>query len=214
MLRVFAASWSENCPIDLEVHRIDAPDTRRYESEGADGWVYDSNTAKLEYYAHNFTTDTIFTDCDMLCRGDITCAFDRIEHIGYTTRVHNRLKFNLGVVFFKHTDYARRFMDKWVRINRVFYNNPALHHYWRLKKGYGGINQAAFGWMLENGWVATELPQTYNLVTRWDDWERAKMIHVFKNLRNGCLRNSGAMACHPIGKLYRKYELELTAHER
>jgi hypothetical protein len=175
LLNVFIKTWELHGLIPLEVHRISPPEQFR------EKYSFDSNTRKLEIWAENFDQDTIFVDCDMMMLADISDGFGFVKDVGYTIRKPTKLPFNGGVVFMRYTDYAKEFLSKWREVNERMYHDAVFHNKYRSK--YGGINQASFGWMLENGYHADKVPEVYNLCQPFIDWENAKMIHVKSGLR-------------------------------
>lgn len=198
LLNVLIKTWNIHANIPLEVHRIPAPDPFR------EKYAFDSNTAKLDIWADHFDQDTIFIDCDMMLLEDISDGFKYVENVGYTIRKHTRMPFNGGVVFMRHTEYAKKFLDKWREVNKEMYYDPAFHN--KYRKTYGGINQASFGWMLESGWKADRVPEVYNLCQPFANWQEAKMIHVKSQLRKDVQRRNVSGNRGDIVRLWYEYE--------
>ena len=161
--------------IPLEIIRLDPP------KKESNAYGLDTNTAKLEAWLEHFTEDTIFCDCDMLVRSDITDGFDGVANVGYTVRTKSGFPFNAGVIFARHTEYSQRFFEEWVRVNRLMHNDRKLRDTW--SKVVPGINQPALAHMLEDGWVADQVAEEYNMcdLKRWRD---GKMVHIKSDLRN------------------------------
>lgn len=197
LLNVFEKSWAEHHDIPLEVIYMPGTWDRKY-LRGL--WM---NTIKLEKWAENFTDDTVFLDADMLCTGNILDAFDKFNHVAYTKNTHPNRILNAGVFFAKYSDYSVDFMQEWVDTNRKMLNCKIFHTPWRRK--YQGINQAALGYMLENGWDATPLDDSYNLC-HWvpGKIETAKMLHIKGKLRTAVL--CGTREHAKIRKLWKSYE--------
>jgi len=180
LMRVFKRSWETHNPdIPLDVHIIDSPEhvSRKY--------GFDANTAKLEVWGACFKQDTIFLDCDMLCMGKMADGFDLIKDVGYTKREGVDCILNGGVSYFKYTPAGREFMEEYVRVNRRMYTDADFWEYWRVR--YDGLNQAAFGYVMENSVPADPMPEIYNLCPPWNDWQSARMIHIKSKLRRQCL---------------------------
>lgn len=174
MLRVFKKTWEENMNIPLEV--INATPPPRQEIYGLI-----ANTKKLELWNKHFDDDTIFCDCDMMVRADITDGFSKINNLGYTVRKHRSRPFNAGVFFAKHSQYSREFMQEWVDVNRRFYKNEKLRRKW--SKIVPGINQPALAYLLQDGWEVDTLSDIYNMCD-FGNWKKAKMVHIKSKTRN------------------------------
>lgn len=189
LLEVFIESWKKNSKIPLEVRRIDPPKI------GSRHHSFYNNHEKLRVWIDAMDQDTILIDCDMLCMKDISDGFDKIEHVGITVRPGS-YPVNGGVVFVKHTQKAKEFLEKWYEIDGKMLHDVDLHM--RYHKKYAGMNQASLGWMLENGYdhLVTRLPcSEYNLCDgQWKDWKQAKMIHIKGHLRTKVL---GGNIPHP-----------------
>lgn len=177
MLDVFRRSWEYCMDIPLEI--IEAPVPEKSERV----WGMDTNTRKLQLWQHHFTEDTIFCDCDMLVKGDITDGFQKIQDIGYTERTDGKLPLNAGVVFARYTPYSRKFLKEWERVNQQMYEDKEFHKPWNEK--YAGINQSALGWMLENGWQCDVLPESYNMCVP-SRWKEGKIVHIKSKTRELC----------------------------
>lgn len=177
LLKVFKNSWDKNATFPLEIIKADV-------REGSRKWPYHANTEKLKIWADNFNQDTLFIDCDMLCQKCPIDGFD-VENIGIAKR-STVAPFNGGVIFAKHTDYTKNYIAELVAVNEKMYKDRDFHSDYRSK--YAGINQAAMGYLFENGYEYTEIPESYNLCQPWDNWETAHLIHIKQNqLRDVCL---------------------------
>lgn len=177
LLNVFRNSWDQNATFPLEVIKLDV-------REGTRRWPYHANTEKLKAWVSNFDQDTLFIDCDMLCLKCPKEGFD-VENIGIAKRSHTA-PFNGGVIFAKYTDYTKGFLTELVEVNDRMYKDKDFHQTWKDK--YAGINQSAMGYLFENGYDYTEIPESYNLCQPWSDWENAHLVHIKQNqLRNVCL---------------------------
>lgn len=179
LLDVFVNSWKRNAKIPLEVSRPPlTPDFGDREES------YYINHAKLRDWIGSVDQDTILIDCDMLLLDDISDAFDRVEHIGITTRP-GEFPVNGGVIYVKNTQKARAFLKKWYEVDGRMLDNEDFHTAYFKK--VGGMNQSSLKWMLDNGYrdMVTGLPcSIYNLCDgQWDEWRQAKNIHIKGYLR-------------------------------
>ena len=127
------------------------PTPPAYETHRIPGFL--DNTIKLQLWLDVFkkTNDNIiFADCDMLATQTAYHAFDPDFDIAYTERSEVlRIPLNGGIVMTKPTEAAYRFMNEFQEINNIMFENPDFHEIWRCK--YAGMNQAAFGCVLETG---------------------------------------------------------------
>lgn len=179
MLTVLQRSWKQHTDIPLQVIEEPPP------AKTSDKYKKDTNTRKLDLWINAFDQDTIFLDADMLCRSDISDAFEKIEHIGYTKRNDGTpFPLNAGVIFAKYTEYSKKFLARWREVNQEMYENPAFHKKWVDE--CTGMNQTALWYMLkEEEWKATELPEKYNSCTA-KNWQRAYMVHIKSGTRKIC----------------------------
>ena len=162
-----------------------------------------SNTEKLHVwrdYMETATEPVIFADCDMLACGDASSAFNQPFDVAITTMTQpTRWKYNGGIVFARPTEKARVFFHEWARVNDKMVADPEFHEPYRIK--YAGINQAALGWMLENGWSHKELPcRKYNACAK--DWPDIDSETVFIHVKD-LLKNMVLAGKPPHGRLER-----------
>lgn len=146
MAKVLKVSIEKNCPgAEFELIKLPPP---RYRTKRC----FTSNTVKLAEWSRvmNETNDNvIFIDCDMMVLNDLHSAFNSDFDIGFTKRNKSRIPYNGGVVFVKNTQAARDFIMLWKQINDKMYKDYSFHKPWRDR--YAGMNQAAFGCLLETG---------------------------------------------------------------
>lgn len=178
LCKVFEMSCKVNSAIPQETFLIKPPQVSRKKS-------YHSNTDKLDIWnevVQSSNEDLILMDCDMLLRHDITCGFDSVVDIGYTYADYERkLPFNGGVMFVKNTKKAKEIMNRWTQINRKMIDDSQFHLVYKQK--YAGINQASWGYLLEQGIDADRLPMSvYNLCDMWPVSD-AKVVHYKSRLR-------------------------------
>jgi hypothetical protein len=171
-----------------------------------------SNTLKLREWVKwlDYTEDnTVFMDCDMLILQDISPAFDLDFDIAYTVRTSAKMPMNGGVIFAKPTEGARKFLYAWNDINDKMFANPTFHHPYRVK--YAGMNQAAFGYLLENpieGVNLLRLPcAVWNSCS--EDWNKVnastRIVHIKSVLRKVVLGGNRS-AYKSITDIWKAYE--------
>ncbi len=112
-----------------------------------------SNSVKLEKWVEALHSceegDCVaLMDCDMLVLSDFFEVFDEYFDIGYTIRTQSKWPLNGGVIFVKVNKRSLDFMNLFLTINNSMLKNFEFHKKWQEK--YAGINQAAFGFMLEH----------------------------------------------------------------
>ncbi len=194
LAKVFEHSVKKNCPsADFELLKVKPPEIKRKIRSKS----FASNTLKLKLWLEvlkNTDDDVVFMDCDMIILKDISDAFKNHFDIGYTKRTGSRIPYNGGVVFVKNTPAAINFVELWKKINDKMYDDYTFHHKYRNK--YAGMNQAAFGYIMENGGYKAKLKpfrcDIWNsCVENWPKInEDTKIIHVKGTLRRTVLMNS------------------------
>lgn len=198
---VLAVSAKVHTKIPLQTYYIEAPKVIR-------GRSYHSNTDKLDVWdeiVQDADEDLILMDCDMLFRDCVAEVFDAVTDIGFTVADYDRaLPFNGGFMVVKNTKRAKQVMSEWREVNAQMLQKPAFHLPYRQK--YAGINQASWGYMLENGLQCDELPMSvYNLSDNWPVSD-AKVVHYKSRLRKAIF---GQIEHHRLNfwvKEWRKYE--------
>jgi hypothetical protein len=185
--QVLSYSIKKNCPeAQFKLIKIDPPVLKK----GHKFKSFCSNTVKLKLWLEelkNTEDDVVFLDCDMLVLKDISSAFNSEFDIGYTKRTKAAMPYNGGVVFIKNNKKAIEFIELWDRINDKMYNDYNFHAPWRDK--YAGMNQAAFGYIMEKEKFDAKLKQfpcaEWNACV--EDWPSingtTKIIHVKGGLR-------------------------------
>lgn len=136
--------------------------------------------------------------------------------IGYMKRSNCRLPYNGGVVFVRNTADAHNFIKLWQDINSQMYKNRKMHCIYRGK--YGGMNQAAFGYILEKLNFQAVLKSFPCRI--WDacreDWSyvnihETKVIHIKSELRRAVLGNlNGNKLCRNAFLIWREYAKGIT----
>ena len=159
---------------------------------------FSSNTLKIAIWVEEMKKlpeghEICFIDCDMMVIKNPNDVFDLDFDIAYTKRpkpAGHRLPVNGGVVFCRNTEKSRSFMMKWKEINDKMYNDRKFHE--RYRKKYAGMNQSAFGYLMEHPqeWDAHLVPvecNTYNVCN--ESWHRVghdpniRIVHVKSQLR-------------------------------
>jgi hypothetical protein len=164
------------CGIVPEVIKIDTPQLTR------EKFAFDANHAKLKAWVDSAKKDetTIFMDCDMLVLKNFKEAENQVQHIGICRRhltAANR-PFNGGFVVCKGTTESLDMLRAWYDKDCEMMRNISLHMAFRKK--YAGINQASFGWLIENGYshLVAWLPDTYNFCSpNKEAWKQAHVVH-------------------------------------
>jgi len=178
-----------------------------------------SNTIKLrawKKWMDETNDNTVFMDCDMLVLKPIESAFDLDFDVAYTVRTRAEMPMNGGVVFVKPTDEGKRFIAEWLDVNERMYVNRKFHQPYRQK--YAGMNQAAFGYLLENpldNILLKPLPcHTWNACS--EDWSfvngKTKIVHYKSQLRKLAVMHMSTREIASTGALnflveiWRRYE--------
>lgn len=151
MARVLEATAREHCPgWEIDIRSMRAPSLTG--GTGHSGHL--ANTRKLgEWRAlvHERPDGArlALLDADTWIVRPIADIWDRPFDLAYTVREGWAIPFNLGVLFVRVTDRVRAFFDRWVAENAAMVHQVAERRAWRQR--YGGVNQAAFAALLEQG---------------------------------------------------------------
>ena len=195
LLRVFEQSVKENDPgNDTVVKTIPPPRVRNNQ-------CFSSNTLKLGVWVEEMEKlpeghEICFIDCDMMVLQPPNDVFELDFDIAYTKRPHkktHRLPVNGGVVFCRNTEKARAFMKDWKSVNDKMFMDRKFHERWRKK--YAGMNQSAFGYLMEHpqDYTAKLVPvecNTYNVCN--ESWNKVghdsdiRIVHIKSALRKAC----------------------------
>lgn len=153
-------------------------------------------------------------DGDMMVVGDIDPVWSIPFDYAITDQRPIRMPFNGGAVYVRVNDRSRAFIRRWAEVNQEMYLNSILHQKWRHK--YGGMNQAALGYMLEaEHWTPTRLPcaQWNNCdVPHWGQWRAldSRVIHIKSGLRRAVFA-PGTQIFPEVVLLWRQYERDALA---
>lgn len=208
LMKVFKASVLRVMPdVHFEERNLSCPGTKIKKFHSLL-----SNTLKLrEWVAWMDKTNdnTVFMDCDMLLLQSIECAFEEDFDVAYTVRTSAQMPMNGGVVFAKPTPKARQFFRAWLDVNERMFTNRVFHEPYRRK--YAGMNQAAFGYLLENpvaGVNLIKLPcAIWNSCS--EDWRFVdgftKVVHVKSVLRK-VVTNPTHNGYPVLARIWREFE--------
>lgn len=132
----------------------------------------------------------VLMDADTFICNEINSAFDEDFDIGLTFRKY-KIPFNAGVVFFKPTDKAMKFMNAWYSENMRLLNRRTEFSV-GIKK-YGGVNQASLANVLRN--PARQYKKfdcaTWNCEqSSWNTFsDDTRVVHVKSELRSHIFGN-------------------------
>lgn len=151
MARVLEATARTHCPtwtLDVAVMRSPAVTG----GTGVSGHL--ANTRKLEEWrriveAAPDGTCLALLDADTWVQRPLDPVWEQAFDLAYTVRSGWPIAFNLGVLFVRVSPRIRRFWDAWVDENRQMLEQVEARRAWRQR--FGGVNQAAFGALLESG---------------------------------------------------------------
>ncbi len=151
MAAVLRMTAETQCPTwDIAVRRI-VPEPRT-SALGLAPSV--ANTQKLEEWCRIVAAAAngdrlLLIDADTAILRPLDDVWEREFDLAYTTKPYARTPFNGGVLFLRISPVVRRFFVEWAAENAKMLGDAEYHHHYRLK--YFGLNQAAFGKLLEDG---------------------------------------------------------------
>ena len=193
MLEVFRKSCAECMPnVKFEAIQLPAPST--YHPGYTTGMG--SNVYKMRVWQQVMekATETVaFCDCDMIALRSIEDAEQVDFDLAYTVRKSATIPINGGVLFVRPTAAGKAAMAKLNEIDDLMFTDVDLHHKWRAK--YAGMNQAAFGYLLENHsdiakMVALPCAVYNSCCDTWPTIDKeARLVHIKGNLRRGLVAN-------------------------
>lgn len=111
-----------------------------------------ANTAKLDHWCERFAEaadgdEVLLIDVDTVILKPLEDVWERSFDIAYTVRPPDYPHpINGGVLFLRVSPTTRLFMARWRQVNHQMLADRALRDRWRK---YAGINQRAFGSLLE-----------------------------------------------------------------
>lgn len=198
---------------------FEAPtDTRRGGTEG----YYRANTRKLEAWVAAACVvpdgdEIALLDADTVVLGPLDEVWAEPFDVAITMRAATRrfpypYPFNGGVVFLRVSPRVRDFLGAWAAENARMLEDRQHHHRW--KRRYGGINQAALGYLRESGGLdglrVAEVPcEIWNCEdSTWERFsERTRIIHIKGELRRDYQKvGRGSGRCRPLTEMLRSLE--------
>lgn len=190
LLEVFKKSVSVHMPeADFIEILLEAPDKTPDKKYGIT-----SNSFKLASWVDflkkcNEEDKVIFCDCDMLMLKSAEHAFDSPFDIAYTRRYRSsNIPINSGIVFVRPTKESIEFFEKWLEVNDKMFVDSGFHRPWRDK--YRGINQAAFGYLLEEENLGAKL-----IAYDTRDWNAVDCDWPYINDNTVFLHIKGSLRC-------------------
>lgn len=183
------------------------------------GYSVITNTFKLDRWVEILEQETenlCFSDCDMLMTNRIDDVWEYDFDVAYTYRrkwkeTGQGIPYNGGVIFTRPNERSTRFFKRWAEVNRMMVEDQQFHAKWRKK--YAGINQSAFGYLIENESDICKLKElpcpTWNSVDEsWTEFNKdTKMLHIKSQLRRCCLGSQRMPSrLQPIVELWHWYE--------
>jgi len=215
LLEVFERSVRRHMP-QAKVESIILPSEERTKDMHCGKWA---NTKKLRVWAdyiEKAKDDIILADCDMIMVKSAEHAFGEPFDIAYTQKTKiGKVPFNNGIIMVRPTRAAKDFMWRWVEVNEQMYLDKAFHAEWNKK--YKGMNQTAFGYLLETGDHNAQLhayqTREWNAVN--SDWahidEKTVFVHIKGELRTSVLAGRAPVgaALYPAALWYREAGMSL-----
>jgi hypothetical protein len=214
LARVLAHTAAEHCPgWDVDITRITPPPMKS--AIGRISHVH--NTQKMECWAQAVLNapagaQVLLIDADTMILRSIDDVWDQPFDMAYTTKP-SRFPFNSGVVFFRVSPAVREFVERWRAENRRMLGDGKHHQVWRSK--YGGINQAALGYMLDSD-IAAHLQLVKLPCLEWNcedsSWSQfdpavTRIVHVKSALRRAVFRiGPTPTKLRPLMKRWRQLE--------
>lgn len=173
------------------------------------------NSLKLDHWAAAVEAaadgdELLLIDADTLILRSLDDAWDAPFDLAYTVKA-DRFPFNLGVVFLRVSPATRAFMRRWLGENRALFAQPGDHRAWRVR--WGGINQAAFGRLLEGGALASLQLRSLSCA-EWNCEESAwatfdpgvtRIVHIKGELRR-CLFGLPMLRGHRLTAIARTWQ--------
>jgi len=190
----------------FEEIKIEAP-----ERIGHKAYFMTYNTEKLKLWV-DFLRHTkkkvIFADCDMLLLRSAEHAFDITFDVAYTRRqIIYKAPNNGGIMFARPNEKAIAWYEELLEVNQRMYEDKIFHAPYLSK--YVGMNQAAMGYMIENGSKSGAKVHQY-LTIEWNavegDWQRINKDTVFCHYK-GSIRESIRLRRFPSGTQKKALEL-------
>ncbi len=159
---------------------------------------HQTNTLKLDHWASVVEAsadgdELLLIDADTLVRRPLDAVWGVPFDLAYTVRPETeRFPFNGGVLFARSSPGVRHVFHAWAEQNRRMLRDR-VHHLTYAQR-YGGINQAAFGCLLERGDLAGLQVVTLPCLewncedSTWAAFDPAvtRILHIKSGLRHAC----------------------------
>jgi len=220
LINALELSIKTNCPQHTFERHVLNP--RDYPAERHIKWSYYANSMKLSYWTKllkDETEDICFIDGDTVVLDSVSEVFDNDFDIAYIKRTQGvRIPVNGGVLFVRPNERSVAFFEKWSEINNCMIKDAVFHRAYH--KRYAGINQAAFGWMMENYNEAKLEAVPCSIYNACDivDWinpdPRMKIIHIKSNLRTQCLYGLINKKYRQVYDIFRTYDKETVPYHK
>jgi len=215
-------SIKKHCPnVTIKMIKLQTPKVHTYKR------CFESNTVKIDKWLEvlkGTKEDVIFMDADMMVLRDVTDLFNDKNHdVFYSKRDRKHLPMNGGFVGIRNNEAGIDFLEKWVKANRILYEDivknhgKTLHSKWRSR--YGGMNQAAFGYMLSEMKLKARLKPIpcYEWNACVEHWAKinasTRVVHIKGGLRRAVMSNRPAAVMLPkmrkAVEIWRQYAADI-----
>jgi hypothetical protein len=158
----------------------------------------------------------MLADVDVAILQPLDDVWDQSFDVAITNKpAGSRMPFNAGIVFLRVSPAVKTFMGRWADENWRMFQDPSFHQVWRPY--YGGINQAALGYLMRqgghDGLNLQRLPcAEWNLEDEhWSqfDPERTRIVHYKTELRRALFDKRAAVeAWQPLIQAWKAIESE------
>lgn len=217
MARVLDYSARKFCPDwDIDIRRIEFDESFRH-ATGVKSLAY--NTQKMQFWYESIMVApdgarVLLIDADTMIVRSLDDVWQAEFDYAYTIK-DSRFPFNSGVVFVRVSGAVRDFFQIWRDENMRMLTDTAHHSKWR--QAYGGINQAALGFVLEQ--KLTRRLRLHQLEclewncedTNWKHFNgRTRIVHIKTRLRQAIFIST-EFAPHLVGLIGRWKELEVAS---
>lgn len=139
-----------------------------------------------------------FIDVDAMVLGDLSEVQSMDFDIAYTVRTPEcKWRLNTGVYFVRITERVQKFVSSWYAMSLRMLSDKRLHEEWKRNKRYGGLHQAAFGWMIENSSEDLKLLalpcESWNVLPNViEESYDVRVVHVMSSFREWCFGRNRA----------------------
>lgn len=221
LARVLSLTATEQCP-DWQIH-VEAIEPGPAALRQQLPRTIAANSRKLERWTEIVEASAdgdrlLLIDADTMILQPLDAVWDLPFELAYTVRDACRFPLNGGVIFVRVCEAVRVFMRAWAAENATMLVDRAHHTRWQLR--YGGINQAAFGALLESGALASVRTSTlpcreWNVedsAWRGFDPALARILHIKSSLRLACLHPlAHALQLESLSALWREADARAAA---